>query len=415
MSDSSRRWVTVVLVCLGTFISYIDRGNLPIAAPSISRELGLPPERMGLLLSAFFWSYAVCQIPAGYVVDRFGIKAAFFAALGLWSLASASVGLASGFVSIFALRLVLGVCESIGPVASIAFIKRSFREEEQGIPTSIYTSGAVLGPALGTWAGSVILEWYGWRQLFVFTGLMGLAWLVPWGLTASSPKTRREQAVRFSYPTALRHPLFWAVAAGAFFYSYYWYFILTWVPTYLVEAHGMTFRKMGFTLGLPLAVTTATNLAGGWLADRIIARGHAPLTVRKGFVAAGFAIATTLLVLPITPRDWVLALFLVSMSGMGFAVSNYWAITHIISPPQWIGRVIGFQNFIAQTAGIAAPIATGYLLGPTRDFRTAILCAGIAPVFGAAAILWGITGDSIRSWREGAATRTAPESARHGL
>jgi MFS family permease len=399
MSDSTRRWSTVVLVCLGTFISYIDRGNLAIAAPALSKDLGLPPERMGLLLSAFFWSYAAFQIPAGYVVDRFGIKVAFFVALALWSVASAAVGMASSFAAVFALRLALGVCESIGPVASIAFIKGSFREEEQGTPTSIYTSGAVLGPALGTWAGSAIIEAVGWRQLFILTGLAGLVWLVPWGAVASSPKTRAQQAAPFSYPVALSHPLFWAIAAGAFFYSYYWYFILTWAPTYLVEAHGMSFRKMGFTLGLPLAVTVATNLAGGWLADRVIARGHPPLTVRKWFIATGFVLATTMLALPHTPRDWVLALFVVSMAGMGFAVSNYWAVTHIISPPQWIGRVIGFQNFIAQTAGITAPIATGYLLGPSKDFGTAILFAGFAPLVGLAAIYWGITAASIGSWR----------------
>jgi len=396
-----RRWITVILLCLGTFISYIDRGNLGIAAPAIRNDLGLDPRLTGYLLSAFFWSYAACQIPAGYVVDRIGIKGAFFAALALWSLASAAVGWAQGFVSIFGLRLILGVCEAIGPVASIAYIKRSFREEEQGLPTSIYAAGALLGPGLGTWAGSAILDAFGWRHLFILTGFAGLVWLVPWWLAASSPKAPpAREAAAFSYAVALRNPLFWCIAAGAFFYSYYWYFILTWVPTYLVDAHGMSFRKMGFTLGAPLAATTATNLAGGWLADRVIARGHAPLKVRKYFVAGGFLLATSLALLPVTPRDWVLALFVVSMCGMGFSVSNYWAITHIISPPQWIGRVIGYQNLIAQTAGIAAPIVTGYLLGEKRDFTVGILCAGLAPVAAAAAILPGITARSIAGWRE---------------
>jgi MFS family permease len=395
-----RRWTTVVLVCLGTLISYIDRGNLSIAVPALTAELELSPEQTGLLLSAFFWSYAACQIPAGYFVDRFGIKRSFLIALGIWSLASAAVGLVSGFAAIFALRLALGVCESIGPVASIAFIKRSFKEEEQGAPTGIYAAGALLGPGLGTLAGAAILDAAGWRNLFILTGLAGLVWLIPWQVLASSPGTStRQTSERFSFPIALASPLFWSIAAGAFFYSYFWYFILTWVPAYLREVHGMSNLKMGATLGVPLAATTITNLAGGGIADRVIRRGYAPLSVRKAFVTAGFILATTLCALPRLSNEAVMPLFLLSMCGMGFAVSNYWAITHLISPPQWIGRVIGFQNFIAQLAGIAAPIVTGLLLGAQRDFTVAILCAGLAPVVALAAILFGIRPDSIARWR----------------
>ncbi len=401
---TNRRWITVVLICLGTLISYIDRGNLSIAAPAIRRELSLTPELTGLLLSAFFWSYAVCQIPAGYVVDRFGIKASFFVALGLWSVAGAAVGFVSGFPAIFALRLVLGVCESIGPIASISYIKRSFREEEQGLPTGIYTTGALLGPGIGTLAGAAILEASGWRHLFVLTGIAGLIWLIPWSLAAASPRQETPASGEsstggFSFGAAVSHPLFWAIAAGAFFYSYYWYFILTWVPTYLVQVHGMSNLKMGATLGVPLAATAATNLAGGWLADRVVARGYTPLAARKGFVAVGFLLATTLLALPWAPRESVMPLFLLSMCGMGFAVGNYWSITHIVAPPKWIGRVIGFQNFVAQLAGIAAPLATGALVAMDPGFGTAILCAGLAPVVALAAIWLGITPSAIASWR----------------
>lgn len=396
-----RRWITVVLVCLGTLISYIDRGNLSIAAPVLGKELALPPEKMGLLLSAFFWSYAACQIPAGYFVDRFGIKRSFLLALGIWSLASAAVGFVSGFIAIFALRLVLGVCESIGPIASIAFIKRSFKEEEQGTPTSIYTAGALLGPGIGTLAGAAILEQYGWRNLFILTGVAGLIWLIPWQVFAQSPAAGSRQSTSgFSFATALSSPLFWAIAAGAFFYSYFWYFILTWVPTYLREIHGMSNLKMGATLGVPLAATTITNLAGGWIADRVVARGHTPLFVRKLFVTVGFLLATSLCALPLVPKEGVMPLFLLSMCGMGLAVSNYWAITHIVSPPNWIGRVIGYQNFIAQLAGVAAPIVTGYLLGAKRDYTIAILCAGLAPVIALASILGGITPATISNWRK---------------
>src|SRR4051812_40944238 len=153
-----RRWIVVGLIFFGILISYVDRGNLAIAAPGIMRDFNLSPAAMGTLLSSFFWTYAVFQIPSGYLVDRYGIRIVYGAAFLIWSGAAAGVGLAQTTAQILALRLLLGFAESVGPMASLAYIKRNFDESRQGLPTAIYVSGLTMGPAMGTLLGGALLE-----------------------------------------------------------------------------------------------------------------------------------------------------------------------------------------------------------------------------------------------------------------
>jgi len=156
-NTSERRWIVLALVFLGIVVSYVDRGNLSIAAETIMRDLRLDPKSMGVLLSAFFWTYAICQIPAGLLVDRFGIRSVYASAFLVWSLASASIALSRGWHDILASRLALGFAESIGPLASLAFIRAHYAAREQGLPVSIYIAGQNLGPAIGAGIIGLIL------------------------------------------------------------------------------------------------------------------------------------------------------------------------------------------------------------------------------------------------------------------
>ena len=178
--DILLRWAVLALVFFGIVISYIDRGNLSIAAPSIMADFRIAPATMGVLLSAFFWTYGLFQVPAGVLVDRFGIRRAYAGAFFLWSLASASIALSRGTRDIIGLRMLLGLAESIGPLASIAFIRRNFAGKNQGLPTSIYIAGQNVGPALGALAGALLVDQFGWRLMFAITGLGALIWLPFW-------------------------------------------------------------------------------------------------------------------------------------------------------------------------------------------------------------------------------------------
>jgi MFS family permease len=242
-----RRWVIVALIFFGIVISYVDRGNLSIAAPSIMRDFGIAPGAMGLLLSAFFWTYGAFQIPAGAFLDRVGIRRGYAVGFLVWSIASASIAVSRGTGDVIGLRLVLGMAESIGPLASLAFIRNHFQGKDQGLPTSIYIAGQSIGPALGALAGTMLLDRFGWRLMFAVTGLGALIWLPCWLLAAPADEARpvRVEVMgtrAWTWQSLIRSRGFWALSLCILLASYYWYFVLTWVPTYLVVARGFSAR-----------------------------------------------------------------------------------------------------------------------------------------------------------------------------
>ncbi len=388
-----RRGTVVLLLFLGMLINYIDRGNLSIAAVPMMKDLGLSTAAMGGLLSAFFWTYAALQLPAGFLVDRFGFKWTYAGAFLLWSLASAGVGLARTFPELFALRLLLGVGEAIAPAASLAYIKRQFREEEQGFPTGVYVAGMMAGPAIGAMLGAALLERFGWRPLFVLTGLVSCLWIVPWLMFAPTSEAHTGERVKpaasapFPWREVLRSPATWGLTIGAFFYSYFWYFCITWLPSYLLIAHSLSFLQMGSYMAGPLVCMGIMSVVCGRLADGVIRRTGRPLWVRRLFVTVGCVFASTVgLMVVFQSSAAALGILLFALTGLGAAAGNYWALTQVVTPAPLIGRVIGYQNTVAQLAGIAAPIVTGMLLGPARDFRWPVIITALSPLIAIAAI-----------------------------
>jgi ACS family D-galactonate transporter-like MFS transporter len=383
----NRRWGVLALIFFGILISYVDRGNLSIAAETIMRDFRLPPSSMGLLLSAFFWTYALFQIPSGFMVDRFGIRRTYAAAFFIWSVASAGMALSHSSTDILSLRLVLGLAETVGPVASLAFIRQNFSGREQGFPVSLYISGQTLGPACGALLGSLLLASFGWRAMFAVTGLVALLWVPAWVAFAprrvvekpSTPlETRRQPGM--AGPT-LSSPAFWAMCACVFFFSYYWYFLLTWMPAYLTMSRGFSTLGMGRTLSAPLFAMAVTNLIAGWAADWLVKRNGAVFRVRVWFAGAGLAGAAAILLLDVLPeRAAVLPVLIVSICSFGVASANYWAIVQYTPPAAIVGRTVGFLNTLSQVGGIAAPLVTGWSLGAQKNFGFAIFLAGVSPL-----------------------------------
>jgi MFS family permease len=393
LPEDRHRWAVVVLLFFGMVISYIDRGNISIAAVPLMREFGFSTAQTGLLMSMFFWTYAAFQIPAGQLIDRYGVRRIYAGAFLLWCAATAGMGLARDFGELALLRLVLGAGEAVSPLASMAYIKRNFDEREQGLPTAIYVAGLTLGPAAGAIAGTWLLDITGWRNMFVITGLSGCVWVVPWlalvresGNAPAAATSASE--VRVSLRSFLRTPVAWGLAASVFFYSYYWYFFLNWIPSYLVLKHDMPNVRMGMTMAAPLAGMALVNLCSGALADRITRAQGDAIRVRKLFVCAGFISGSLLTTLAWVGKGGpVLPILLTSLMGIGIAAGNYWALSQAAAHRDVVGRALGFQNMVAQIAGAAAPLLTGLLLGPTQDFSTGILIAGLCPLISVAAIL----------------------------
>jgi MFS family permease len=384
----SRRWIVVALIFVGILISYTDRGNLSIAATSIMADFRLSPGNMGLLLSGFFWVYAVFQIPAGLIVDRIGIRRAYAGGFLIWSVASAAVALSRGSTDILWCRILLGLGETVGPIASLSFIRSAFSGPRQGLPTSIYVAGQNLGPAVGALIGTVLLDKLGWRAAFAITGLAGLLWLPGWLWFAPSDRraARSGRTPTASWPARaiLSSPAFWAMTFSILLASYYWYFVLTWLPAYLTLSRGLSTREMGRMFSIPLFGMAAVNIVGGFLADYLASRTGSVLRVRIAFTAVGYAgAASALLLLALPSKEAVLAILLVSMCSLGLGNSSYWAIAQFVPPAHMIGRTIGYLNTISQIAGALAPLITGWMLGPRKHFGPAIVVAGVAPALAA--------------------------------
>ncbi|MDQ6708252.1 MAG: MFS transporter [Acidobacteriota bacterium] len=391
----NRRWTVVALIFAGIVISYVDRGNLGIAASSMMRDFRFPPSAMGMLLSAFFWTYAVFQIPAGFIVDRIGIKRVYAGAFLLWSLASAAIALSRGLPDILFLRMLLGLAEAAGPIASLSFIRRNFPGAELGLPTSIYIAGQNIGPALGALLGTLLLDRLGWRAMFAITGLGALLWLPFWLWLA--PRDRKASVAHVStprqhtempWPATLASRAFWAMSICIFLSSYYWFFLLTWVPTYLTSTRGFSTIEMGRVLSTPLFVMAALNIAAGFYADRLVKRIGSVFRVRVFFAAAGYIGAGAVLLLLVLPgKEAVLPILIVSVCSTGIGNSNFWAISQHTPPAGMVGRTIGYLNTVSQLAGAAAPLITGWILGPRRQFGVALLIAGVCPLLAAVCLI----------------------------
>jgi MFS family permease len=378
---STKRWLVLAFVFLGILVSYIDRGNLSVANETMAKALHLEPQTMGLLLSAFFWTYAVFQIPAGALVDRLGVRGAYALAFVVWSLASASIALSRGAGDIFASRMVLGLAETVGPVASLAAIRASFSERENGLPTAIYIGGQALGPSLSLLLGSLLLVRFGWRAMFAVTGLVALIWVPCWLKVAPVVPKKEKSKETFDWGGLLANPTLWAMAVFILFSSYYWYFLLTWVPAYLTASRGFTTLGMGRMLSAALACMALTNGVTGFLSDRLLKKAKSMFGVRVWFVAIGSVGASLLILLNVLPGNGAgMVVLFVSVCSFGVVSANFWTLAQNVAPATKVARVIGFLNTASQVAGIAAPWITGYLIGPRKEFGPAIVIAAVCPL-----------------------------------
>ncbi len=397
---SNRRWLVLGLVFLGILVSYVDRSNLSIAAESIMRDLALKPESMGLLLSAFFWTYGLCQIPAGLLIDRFGVRNVYAIAFLIWSLASASIAISHTQSDILLSRLVLGFAESVGPLASLAFIRTNFAPRENGLPVGIYISGQTLGPACGALLGTSLLASFGWRAMFAVTGLGALLWVPAWLAFAPAGKIESQRDTGpWPWRIILSSPSVWAMSTCVFFFSYYWYFLLTWMPAYITSSRGFSNLGMGRVLFVPLATMAVTNALFGRIADLLIKKTRSLFWVRIWFAAFGLLGASSLLLLnTTTEKDAVLPILLVSVCSFGIVSSNYWTIAQNVVPPGKAGRAIGYLNTMSQMGGAAAPYITGITLGPHKNFSFSIIIAGVCPLVAFALLMLAGRGlDSLRN------------------
>jgi MFS family permease len=392
-----RKWTLVTLLGLGVIIAYIDRTNLAIALASseFKQFFALSDTGRGLLNSVFFWSYTVMQIPAGLLVDRFGVKRLMTISFVAWCLVAAATGLAGAFWELVALRLLLGVAEAALFPAGLAWMAKHVDERERGLAAGIFVSGSKWGPAIASPLATWLILGYGWRTMFFLLGLGGLVWVIPWTVLAGADPHRKQEtggsqnAAKPPFGALFRTRAMWATLIGTFCYNYFLFFSLTWMPAYLVESRNLTLSSMSIYTMFSFAGTGTVAILAGAAADWMIRRGANALNTRRWFTIAGLLAASTEVFGAMSGSTSVAVFFAIfSMTGLGLATANYWAITQTLLPGVAPGRVAGIQNTALNLAGIVAPIITGWLKQVTGSYTAPMQTIWVFLIIGVAAYVF---------------------------
>jgi len=376
------------LLAISVFINYIDRGSLSIAAPALKDELHFSASQLGLLLSAFFWTYAGFQIVSGWLVDRFSVNWVLAGGFLVWSVATATTGLIHGFQMLLIMRLLLGTGESVAFPAYSKILAEHFPETIRGRANALIAAGIAAGPAFGIFFGAMLMARYGWRPIFIGLGFLSLLWLLPWmrwmpvdsGLPVSSTAQTPNIAEILKQRSA------WGTFGGLFSYNYLSYFLLTWLPYYLVHESRFSMQKMGRIGGAAYLILAASALISGWVSDSWIARGGRPTRVRKTFTSLGLALSSmfciAVVVFAFDSRLAMLFLFL-TCAAAGLCTSNLWAITQTLAGPLAAGKWSGLQNFVGNFAGVVSPALTGFVVERTGHFFWAFAATAVVLLGGA--------------------------------
>jgi ACS family D-galactonate transporter-like MFS transporter len=390
------QWILLALLVVSVTINYIDRGNLSIAASRLSSELQLDPEKIGVLLSSFFWTYAAMQIVAGWLIDRYSVYWIFAGGFFIWSTATALTGLAGGFITLLALRLLLGVGESVAYPAYSKIIAQGFTEQHRGLANGLIDLGSKSGPALGLMIGGVIISHYGWRTLFIAVGLISMLWLLPWAWVARRAMRPSDHSVALSGLEAgpgmieiAGQRSAWGTFLCLFCGNYVWYFLLTWLPWYLVRERHYSEAAMGRFGSMAFWAVGLASLISGWISDRIVEHGGSPTFVRKAFAAGGLIGAIVIVGVPLL-EDQTTSLYVLIFACISFGCysSHPWLISQTLAGPAAAGRWSGMQNAIGNLAGVIAPWLTGRIVRDTGHFVYAFAVVSVIRGLGAASYLF---------------------------
>lgn len=389
-------WRILVLLSLSGFLNYFDRANLSVGATDIQRELGLTNSQLGLLLSAFFWTYALAQLLSlsGWLADRFNAAIVLAAGFFLWSFATATTGIAHGFVMVFTMRLVLGLGESIAYPCYSRIIANIFEERHRGLANGAIDAATKMGPALGTLIGGLLILRFGWRPFFIGLGLVSFLWLPAWlrEMPRGHSTSRREHPSGIpNLGAILRQRAAWFSAAGLFCSNYFWYFLLTWLPHYLETARHFPKEKMAYVACACYFAIAVSTLAAGRGCDWWIVRGCSVNRARKTYCAVGLALSSAIAGVTFLKSDLAaMSLLIFCCITFGLYSSNVWPITQTLAGPRAAGKWTSLQNGFANLSGVVCPWLTGWIVDKTGHYALAFAVAAGVVLTGAAIFLWGI-------------------------
>lgn len=391
--------IMVLFVCM--VIMGLDRSSVSVAAPIMMEELGIAPSQMGLLLSAFFWTYTLCNIPAGRLADRFGAKKVLAGAAAIWSIASALTGCMSNLIGLMAARMGVGVGEA-GVFPTMAKIAaEQFPGRERATATGCYLAGARLGYALTPVVIGFLIAQFNWRLAFIITGVGSLLFCIFWFFWYDEQKGRvfaksvdaeielEKQTVPWLKLLTNRNIL--GLFVAKFGANYLYFMFLTWIPSYLVMERGFSILEMGFYASLPFVVAFITQPLTGFISDFIIRRGFSKTLARKGVLVIAQALSATIIAVAFVDDPMIAILILtVNIAAASTIGGMMQTMASEISPFGMAATVTGAMNTVGAIAGVLAPTLTGIIVEMTGSFQMALLVAGGLIVLAAVIILFVI-------------------------
>lgn len=408
-----KRYQVLLLIFISVVINYMDRTNLSVAASALSDELSLSPIQMGLLFSAFGWTYSILQIPGGMAVDMFKTRLLYPFILTAWSLATLVQGLVSSFTALIGCRMVIGVFEAPSYPCNNKIVTTWFPENERASAIAVYTSGQFIGLAFLMPVLAIIQDAFGWRGLFIISGLVGIVWAVIWYAFYRDPKDhssvnkaelalieskkvdevkteKTEEKKKFTkadFKTVFTSKKLWGIYIGQFCLGGTLMFFLTWFPTYLVEYRGLDFIKSGFLASVPFLAAFCGVLVSGFTSDFLVRKGISKELSRKAPIIVGMLLGTFIIGANYTDDTfWIITFLSIAFFGNGLA-SIAWVFVSLLAPKNLVGLVGGCFNAIGGLSAVSVPIIIGLLVSD-GDFKPALVFIMGLGVVGACSYLF---------------------------
>ncbi|WP_392559095.1 MFS transporter [Orbus mooreae] len=393
------RWGFIILLVVGAVVNYLDRSNLSIANTTIAEEFDLTQTQMGFLLSAFLWPYALANLPAGWLVDKFGPKKMFAWASGLWSVVTITCGFLNTYSMFYAMRVVLGVAESPFFTSGLKATQTWFSKEERGVPVSIINTGSQIANAIAPPLLTILMLTMSWRGMFIIVGIFGLLVMLVWLKIYRNPTPEEAKIIagdnkiessqtnqpQASWGDLLKQKMTWFMILGNFGIMFTIWVYLTWLPSYLEKEQGFTLKQMGWIASIPFFCGIIGVLLGGVISDYAIRRGLQPITARKIPIVGGAIIAAAS-VAPIAFIDnTVLSIVLLSVGYFASQLPSgvIWTLAADVAPSNQVGSLGAIQNFGGFLGAAMAPIVTGIILDKTGSFGNVFILGACLLIMGA--------------------------------
>jgi MFS family permease len=399
-------WAISLLIAAGA-LNYIDRATLSVANLTIQHELGIPVSRMGVLLSAFLWAYALAQLPIGPLIDRFGPRRLLGIGLLGWSAAQAAGGFVTGFGVFVVARFSLGIGEAPLFPGGARVVRDWFNVKERGFATGLCQSASSLGNFIAVPLLTFLMLTFNWRSMFIIAGVAGVGMALLWWTIHRDPAEVDLNAQETAYliegdenrtirqPTfkewghLFRHRTTWGMIAGFFGNIYTLWLYTGWLPFYLEHERHMSVAKAGVLAAIPFFFGCVGAIVGGWLCDFLTRRGWTPMGGRKLLISCSlFGVAACTLGTAYAPTNAiVISLISLSLFLIYIVSSASWATVPIAAPSQFTASLGAIQNFGGYLGGALAPTLTGILVEKTGSFTQALLLSAAVTLTAALAYL----------------------------